>query len=125
MNPCTPPISYTFTVKTRRICFLPPCVGVFIWPPLSSPVNKDHNTPLPPEVSLVSVNTRKINDPNNRAYKMLVAESVLLTQYCSSDKIENEMDGACSAYGGEKRRVQGFGGKPEVKRRLGRPRCRW
>jgi hypothetical protein len=28
--------------------------------------------------------------------------SVLLTQYCSGDKIEkNEMGGACSAYGGE------------------------
>jgi hypothetical protein len=31
---------------------------------------------------------------------------------CSGDKIEkNEMGGACSAYGGEERRVQGFGGK--------------
>jgi len=34
---------------------------------------------------------------------------VLLTQYCSVDKIENEMGGACSAYGGEERRVQDFG----------------
>jgi hypothetical protein len=33
----------------------------------------------------------------------------LLTQYCSGDKIGNEMDGACSAYGGEERRIQGFG----------------
>jgi hypothetical protein len=32
--------------------------------------------------------------------------------YCAGDKIENnEMDGACSAYGGEDRRVQDFGGK--------------
>ena len=31
-------------------------------------------------------------------------------QYCSGDKIEkNEMGGACSAYGGEERRIQGFG----------------
>ena len=35
------------------------------------------------------------------------------------------MDGACSAYGGEERRIQGFGGEPEGKRPLGRPRCRW
>jgi hypothetical protein len=34
---------------------------------------------------------------------------ILLTQYCSGDKIEkNEMGGACSAYGGEERRIQGF-----------------
>ena len=38
--------------------------------------------------------------------------SVLLAQYCSGDKIEkNEMGGACSAYGGEERRIQGFGGE--------------
>jgi hypothetical protein len=37
---------------------------------------------------------------------------VLLTQYYSGDKIEkNEMGGTCSAYGSEKRRVQGFGGE--------------
>ena len=30
----------------------------------------------------------------------------------SGDKIENnEMGGACSAYGGEERRIQGFGGE--------------
>ena len=35
--------------------------------------------------------------------------SVLLTQYCSGDKIEkNEMGGACSAYGGEMC-IQGYG----------------
>jgi len=35
-----------------------------------------------------------------------------LIQYCSGDKIEkNEMGGACSAYGGEERRVEGFGGE--------------
>jgi hypothetical protein len=32
----------------------------------------------------------------------------------------NEMGGACSSVGGE-RRVQGFGGKPERKRPLGDP----
>ena len=26
-------------------------------------------------------------------------------------KVKNEMGGACSAYGGEKRRIQGFGGE--------------
>ena len=31
-------------------------------------------------------------------------------QYCAGDKIEkNEMGGACSAYGKEKRRIQDFG----------------
>jgi hypothetical protein len=45
--------------------------------------------------------------------------------YC--DKIEkNEMCGTCSAYRGEERRVQDFfGGKPELKRLLGRPKRRW
>ena len=33
-------------------------------------------------------------------------------KFCSHDKIEkNEMGGACSAYGGEERRIQGFGGE--------------
>jgi hypothetical protein len=35
------------------------------------------------------------------------------------------MSGACSAYGGGERRIQGFGVKPEGKRPLGRPRRRW
>jgi hypothetical protein len=33
--------------------------------------------------------------------------------------------GVCSTYGGEGRRIQGFMGKPEGKRPLGRPRRRW
>ena len=38
----------------------------------------------------------------------------------------NEMGGACSAYGGEKRYIQGFGGETcEGKRPVGKPRCRW
>jgi hypothetical protein len=37
---------------------------------------------------------------------------LVFTQYYSGDKIEkNEMGGACSAYGGEERRIQGFGGE--------------
>ena len=37
---------------------------------------------------------------------------VLLTHYCSGNKIEkNEMGGACGANGGEERCVQGFGGE--------------
>ena len=37
---------------------------------------------------------------------------MLLTQYCSCDKTEkNDTGGACSAYGGEERRIQGFGGE--------------
>jgi hypothetical protein len=37
------------------------------------------------------------------------------------------MSGACSTYGGEERRIQGFGNlrKPEGKRPLGRARFRW
>jgi len=35
------------------------------------------------------------------------------------------MSGACSAYGGEVRLLQGFGGETWRKRTLGRPRRRW
>jgi len=35
------------------------------------------------------------------------------------------LGGACSAYGGEERCIQGFGGAPEGKRPLVRPRHRW
>jgi len=35
------------------------------------------------------------------------------------------MSGACSTYGGGEKCVQGFGGKPEGRRPLGRPRRRW
>jgi len=35
------------------------------------------------------------------------------------------MGGACSAYGGGKRGYRVLVGKPEGKRPLGRPRCRW
>ena len=46
--------------------------------------------------------------------------------YCPGDQIEkNEMGGACSTYDGEKRFILCFGGKPEGKRPLGRPRHRW
>jgi hypothetical protein len=35
-----------------------------------------------------------------------------LTQYFSGDEVENnEMGGACSTYGGEEMRIQGFGGE--------------
>jgi len=32
-------------------------------------------------------------------------------QYCSDDTIAKNMSGACSACGGEKRRIQGFVGE--------------
>ena len=53
--------------------------------------------------------------------------SLILAQFCSGDKIEkNEMGGACSACGGERRSVKrALVGKPEGKRPLGRPGCRW
>jgi hypothetical protein len=42
--------------------------------------------------------------------------SLLVTRYYSSDQIEkNEMGGACSTYGAEKRCIQGLVGKPEGK----------
>ena len=41
-------------------------------------------------------------------------------------KIEkNEIGRACSAYGGEVRHIQCFGGEHAGKRPLGRPRHRW
>jgi hypothetical protein len=56
----------------------------------------------------------------------VVSWSLFLTHYCAADKIEkNEMGAACSAYG------EGTGGcrvlvrKPEGKRPMERPRCRW
>jgi len=40
----------------------------------------------------------------------------LLTQCCSGDKIQkNDMGGACSAYGVEESRIQGFGGEVSKK----------
>ena len=45
---------------------------------------------------------------------------LLLTQYCSGDKTEkNEMGGACSAYGGEERQIQGFGAETRGKETAG------
>jgi hypothetical protein len=39
----------------------------------------------------------------------------VLTQYFSGGKIEkNEMGGECSAYGGEERCIQGFGGEIDL-----------
>jgi hypothetical protein len=38
---------------------------------------------------------------------------------------KNEMRGACSIYGGEKRCIQCLVKKSEERRPLGRQRCRW
>jgi hypothetical protein len=52
--------------------------------------------------------------------------SALLTEYISGDKIEqNEMGGACSAYGERREVYRVLVGKPEGKRPFDRPRCRW
>ena len=50
-----------------------------------------------------------------------------VTQECRNlhNKEKNEIGGACSAYGGEKRCVQRCGEGLEGKRPLGRPRRRW
>jgi hypothetical protein len=46
-------------------------------------------------------------------------------QFYHGDKIENEMGGACIAYGGGERSAQGLVRNPEGKRPHGRPRRRW
>jgi len=38
---------------------------------------------------------------------------------------KNEMGGACGKYGVEEGCIEGFGGRPEGRRPLGRPRHRW
>jgi hypothetical protein len=38
---------------------------------------------------------------------------------------KTEMGRTCGTYGGEERCIQGFSGKPEGRRPLGRPRRRW
>jgi hypothetical protein len=43
----------------------------------------------------------------------------------NSMRILYKMGGACSSYGAGEVRIQGFGGKPEGRRPLGRPRLRW
>jgi len=41
-----------------------------------------------------------------------MAYNIHTPQYFSGDKIQkNEIGGACSTYGGEERRIQGFGGE--------------
>jgi hypothetical protein len=51
---------------------------------------------------------------------------VLLTQYCSGDKIEkNEMCGLVVHMGERRGEYRVLVGKPEGKRPLGRPRHRW
>jgi hypothetical protein len=56
---------------------------------------------------------------------MLLSSSVLLTQYCAGDKVENnEIVMACSANGEERGGYRSLMGKPERKRPLGRPRRR-
>ena len=53
-------------------------------------------------------------------------DNVLLTQYCSGDKIEKNEVGWGVARMGERLGVcRVLVGRPEGKRPLGRPRCRW
>jgi hypothetical protein len=48
------------------------------------------------------ISCHKTNSSSSVSYVM---------QYCWGDKIEKNEMGACSAYGGEERRIQGFGGE--------------
>jgi hypothetical protein len=55
-----------------------------------------------------------------------IKNTVLLAQYCSGDTIEkNEMGGRVALMGEEKGVYRVLVGKPEGKRPLGRPTCRW
>ena len=57
-----------------------------------------------PERDLVTGEWRKLHSEElNELYSS--------TNKLSGHQIENEMGGACSAYGGEDRHIQGFGGK--------------
>jgi len=50
------------------------------------------------------VEWRKLHNEELNLYSSL--------KYCSGDKIEkNDKGGACSAYGGNERRIQSFGGE--------------
>jgi len=56
----------------------------------------------------------------------VTSKSVLLTQYCSGDKIEkNKIGRACSVYGERRRGYRVLVGKPAGKRALRRSRRRW
>ena len=56
-------------------------------------------------------------------------ESLIIStphKYCSGDEIEkNEMGEACSTYGERRGVYRVLVAKPEGKRPLGRPKCRW
>ena len=58
---------------------------------------------------------------------LTLSSTLLLTTHYSVDHIEKiEKGGTCSTYGGEERCVyRVLFGKPEGKKRLGRPRRRW
>jgi hypothetical protein len=51
---------------------------------------------------------------------------VLFAKYIQNDKVkEQELGVACSTHEGKEECIQDFGGKPEKKGQLERPRCRW
>jgi hypothetical protein len=55
-----------------------------------------------------------------------IMSRLMITQYCSGNKIEkNEMSGSRSKCAERKGVYRILVGKPEGKRPLGRPRCRW
>jgi hypothetical protein len=56
----------------------------------------------------------------------LAPSSPLITKFYSGNQIEkNEMGGAYSTYGEKRTAYRILVGRPEGRRPLGRPRCRW
>jgi hypothetical protein len=58
-------------------------------------------------------------------WRKLHNEKLLSSPNIRVIKSRRMMSGACGMYVGEERCIQSFGGKPERKRSLGRPRRRW
>jgi hypothetical protein len=79
------------------------------------PHNKLHCNPTTTSRDLkivVYIQQIQYNVPLTKHNVPLTKHNVPLNKQFSGDKIEkNEIGGACSAYGGEERRVQSFGGE--------------
>jgi hypothetical protein len=69
---------------------------------------------------------KEVNREVEKTTQRGTLSSVLFTKYLDDQVKETEMGRACSMHGGERRYAYGvLVGKPQGKRELGRPRCRW